>query len=52
MTHNIIGVVVVVTTKKDNCGCYYPKFKEQMIFKIKRHFETLEEMKATYNDLI
>ena len=38
--------------KKDSCGCYFPKFKEQMIFKIKRHFEILEEMKATYNDLI
>lgn len=38
--------------QKDSCGCYFPKFKEQMIFKIKRHFEILEEMKATYNDLI
>lgn len=38
--------------QKDSCGCYFPKFKEQMIFKIKRHFEILEEMKAAYNDLI
>lgn len=38
--------------QRDSCGCYFPKFKEQMVSKIKKHFEILEEMKVTYNDLI
>lgn len=29
--------------KKNSCGCYFPKFKEQMILKIKDHFESKEE---------
>ena len=29
--------------RKNSCGCYFPKFKEQMILKIKDHFESKEE---------
>ena len=32
--------------KKNSCGCYFPKFKEQMILKIKEHFESKENTKA------
>lgn len=28
--------------KKNSCGCYFPEFKEQMILKIKEHFESKE----------
>lgn len=28
--------------RKNSCGCYFPKFKEQMILKIKDHFESKE----------
>lgn len=29
--------------KKNSCGCYFPEFKEQMILKIKDHFESKED---------
>ena len=29
--------------KKNSCGCYFPEFKEQMILKIKEHFESKED---------
>lgn len=28
--------------RKNSCGCYFPKFKEQMILKIKDHFKSKE----------
>lgn len=31
--------------RKNSCGCYFPKFKEQMILKIKEHFELVEKIK-------
>lgn len=29
--------------RKNSCGCYFPEFKEQMILKIKDHFESKED---------